>query len=334
MNEEISFKELCDLVSGSRITIVAGISDTGKSTLVRRLTDEISMTLIDSDIGQSDMGPPSVVSLGMRRNGSFHMTDGYFVGSVTPARHFLQLLAGVSRMARKCDHYPLIVNTTGLATGDIGRTLLTEKINAIMPDLIITIATGNELSYLDAFRNCGIEIVNLKPSPEVRDKSRAERNYIRSKAFKDHFRGAVNKKISLQDTGIERSLLNNGESLNPVSLLSELGCDAVHFEVSGDEAIAVFKDQIPEPEKIALAFGTKVISAFTTEDFANLLVGIINQDGKFAGLGIIRSIDFQENVIEILTPAEEFSIVQFGTMKLDPVTFTSAGQFRPAFYRA
>ncbi|WP_424356856.1 Clp1/GlmU family protein [Methanocella sp. MCL-LM] len=334
MSESMSFEDLRDRVAGTRITLVAGISDTGKSTLVRRLADDIHSTVVDSDIGQSDMGPPSVVSLGYRREGRFHMTDGYFVGSVTPARHFLQLLAGVSRMVTKCERFPLIINTTGLATGGIGRTLLTEKINSVLPDLIITISTDNELSYLDAFQKCGIDIVNLKPGPDVRDKSRAERNLLRARAFKEHFEGSEVRSIKLEDIGIERSLLNNGDVVNPGAVKSELGFDAVHVEISGDEAIVVFKDRIPEPETISLAFGTKVISAYNTSDFQNLLVGINGPDGKFGGLGIVKSIDFGRKEIEVMTCAKEYSIIQFGTMKLDPVSFNSAGQFRPAFYRA
>ncbi|WP_048197781.1 Clp1/GlmU family protein [Methanocella arvoryzae] len=329
-----SFEDILDRVSRSRITLVAGISDTGKSTLVRRLADELPAMVVDSDIGQSDMGPPSVVSLGYRREGRFHMTDGYFVGSVTPARHFLQLMAGVSRMVLQCNRYPLIVNTTGLATGGIGRTLLTEKINAVSPDLIITISTDNELSYLNAFRKCGIEIMNMMPGPDVREKSRAERNLLRGRAFREHFEGASVQSIALQDTGIERSLLNNGAVVSPDTIRSELGFDAVHVEVSGDEAIAVFEDLVPERETIALAFGTKVISAYAASDFENVLVGIIDRDGHLSGLGIVKSIDFDRKVINILTCAKDFSVIQFGTMKLDPETFASAGQFLPSFYRA
>ena len=212
--------------------------------------------------------------------------------------------------------------------------MLTEKINSVLPDLIITISTNNELSYLDAFQKCGIDIINLKPGLDVRDKSRAERNLLRARAFKEHFEGSEVRSIKLKDIGIERSLLNNGDVVNPGAVKSELGFDAVHVEVSGDEAIAVFKDRMPEPEAIGLAFGTKVISAYTISDFQNLLVGINGPDGKFAGLGIVESIDFRRKEIDVLTCAKEYSIIQFGTMKLDPVNFNSAGQFRPAFYRA
>lgn len=334
MAGDLSFQELTDRVSRSRFTLVAGMTDTGKSTLIRRLADKLPATVIDSDIGQSDMGPPSVVSLGRRERGNFIMEDGYFVGSVTPARHFLQLLAGVSRMAKKCKNYPVILNTSGLATGGIGRTLVTEKINAICPDLIIAIAKEDELTYLNAFRNSDTDVIFLKPGSGAREKSRAERNLLRAKAFREHFLGARTLKIKLSEIGIERSLINNGTRLDPSFIQHDLGMEAVYLEVSGDDAVAVFKDKVPIPEKLAFAFGTKMISAYSCTDFVNLLVGTMSRKGLFAGLGIVRSIDFKQDLINILTPAFDFSIVQFGTMKLDPVTFTSAGQFLPAFYRA
>ena len=334
MKEVLSSKDLCNLVSNSRVTLVAGMTDTGKSTLVRRLAMDARASIIDSDIGQSDFGPPSVVSLARYVDNQVQTTDGYFVGSVNPVRHFLQLLTGVSRMAQTRDISPVIINTTGLVVGDIGRSLLTEKINALSPDLIIGLEKGTELAYLNAFQRCGGEVIRLQPAPEVRVKTVSERSMLRAKAFQKHFNGAETKCLLLDDIGIERSLLNNGVLADPAVLPSGVRSNVLHIEVSGDEAFIVFRDKIVEAKLIASTLGITTMHAVTCADFTNLLLGTMGPDGKFIGLGIIRSIDFKHRVIEIITNASDISVIQLGTMKLDPVTFSTAGQFRPTIFHA
>jgi polynucleotide 5'-hydroxyl-kinase GRC3/NOL9 len=156
-------ERLIAMASGHERIIIVGRVDTGKSTLVRNLADHMDAYVLDADIGQNDIGPPSVASLGERVDGRYRMIDGYFCGSTTSSRHFLQMIAGVSRMLPGDKKRPVLINTTGLATGKIGRALKTEKINAVKPDPIIGLETGNELKYLDAFAKAGAEVVKFRP---------------------------------------------------------------------------------------------------------------------------------------------------------------------------
>ena len=333
MAGNISFEDLCDRASRSRIIMVLGKTDTGKSTLVRRLSEEIPLTIIDSDIGQSDIGPPSVVSLGRLVSGVSVMEDGYFVGSVTPAGHFLQLIAGVSRMVTHAGDSPIIINTCGLVTGDMGRALKVEKINSVRPDMLVVIDHGNDLSYLDSFTGLGIDVYRFLPAPMVRVKSRSERLYLRTRAFREHFSNALVSSVNIDDVYIERSLLNNGEKIDHSMLPGDLRDQVVHIEMAGSEAMVIFERAISGLDRIAASIGADQIQAFVSDDFLNIVMGVYDESGRFQGLGIIRSIDFGQGRVDVYSPARQISVLQLGSIKLDPDYYLTSGQFKPITYR-
>lgn len=324
---------LLNIAAGHKRIIVIGQIDTGKSTLIKNMADHMDAYVLDADIGQNDIGPPAVVSLGERTKGRYRMIDGYFCGSTSPSGHFLQMMAGISRMLSQCNGRPVLINTTGLATGEIGRVIKTEKINAIRPDLIIGLETGNELRYLDTFARAGATVVKFRPHPMVTSRSRIERDRLREANFRAHFQSAVSSSHRLDSTGVERSLLCNGEP-REVTLPSEpAGTEVVHAEVSGDEALVIFKDSTGDLGKTATSLDVGMIHYCNVADFNGTLVGLVGLKGNLLGLGIIASVDFSEGEILIFSRVERFSVLQFGSMKLDAIKFSTAGPFRLQAYR-
>jgi polynucleotide 5'-hydroxyl-kinase GRC3/NOL9 len=330
MTDERDISHLIDLVAGSRIAIVIGNTDTGKSTLIKRIAERIDVSIVDADIGQSDIGPPTVVSLGEDRNGRYHMIDGYFCGSTTPSGHFLQLMAGMARMAGQAKRSPVLINTIGLATGDIGRSLNTEVINALKPDLIIGISEGDELAYLDVFQRTGAQIVHLPVSPYVKKKTASERTQNRQLAFAEHFQNASSKTLSFGQFAVERSLLFNGTKKDIYGDIH----DILYVEVSGSEAVAVSESRIMDIDDFILELGVGTLYVYTIDAFAGALVGLMDSDGRFLGLGIIESIDFKNEQIRIYTTVTGFSVMQFGSIKLKLPDFAYGGPFHPKIFRA
>ena len=326
MADEAIPEALEDMVSRSRVAIFIGRNDTGKSTLIRDIADKLDVSIIDADIGQSDIGPPSVVSLGEKRNGRYRMVDGYFCGSTSPAKHLLQLLAGTSRMAARVKKFPALVNTTGLATGEVGRILKTEKINALSPDLIVGIG-GKELYYLDAFGRGAARVIRLPVSPFARIKTRAERTRLRQQAFAGHFAGGRLATFPFQSFSTERSLLFNG--ISPGSR-----DDVLRIDVSGAEAMAVVSDRFQGARELMNDLGVRLLHLYHPEDFKGALVGLVDDKGIFAGLGIIEAMDFDSEEISLFTPARYFSILQFGSIRLDPRDFSYRGTFTGLVLRA
>jgi polynucleotide 5'-hydroxyl-kinase GRC3/NOL9 len=333
MAENGFLDRLLETVSRHERTMVIGQMDTGKSTLVKNVADRMGALVLDTDIGQNDIGPPATVTIGERAGGRYRRIDGYFCGSVSPSRHFLQMIAGLSRLLARAGKRPVLINTTGLATGDIGRALKTEKINAARPDLIIGLEFEDELKYLDAFSRAGIEVLRFKPHPEVRDRSRAVRDRTREAMFQAHFSGASASAHRLEEIAIERSLLGNGIPADAATLSQFAGARVVHAEVAGNEGLIIFGDGRVDLQKMAPELEVKVLYSYHIMDFPGALVGLYGERGLFLGLGLIESIDFTEGLVHVFSTVREFSLMQFGSMRLNPSDFTSAGPLQPQVYR-
>lgn len=107
--------------------MVIGEPDTGKSTLVALLarwfwSTSHKVAVVDSDVGQADVGPPGFVSYGfverditslqsVTRNGS------YLVGNTSPYRSTLSVMSGTYacvNAAQKQGADVILIDTCGL----------------------------------------------------------------------------------------------------------------------------------------------------------------------------------------------------------------------------
>ena len=82
-----------ELLKG-RIILVLGSVDTGKTTLVTYLANSLvkrgkRVAIVDADVGQSDIGPPTTIGLGLVESPIKKMREAkrlamYFVGAISP----------------------------------------------------------------------------------------------------------------------------------------------------------------------------------------------------------------------------------------------------------
>ncbi len=186
------------LDAGGGVAMVIGENDAGKTTLTTYLANEllaegITVSIVDSDIGQSDIGPPTTVALGEPRE-PFPMLHTikeeamYFVGSISPVGHMLPLLVGVDKMLAKAKGKAVLINTTGLVRG-AGMALKTHKIELLDPDFILALERGDELEeLLGPFHHK--RILRLGVSKMARARTQHERRAQRINAMRKYFGGA------------------------------------------------------------------------------------------------------------------------------------------------
>jgi polynucleotide 5'-hydroxyl-kinase GRC3/NOL9 len=125
-----------DVAAAARVTLVLGATDTGKTTLVTRLAGALaaagrSVGVVDADLGQSDVGPPTTVGLGRVRQPIAHLADAElialeFLGATSPARCMRETAEATARLVRRaldlgCDR--VLVDTSGLVAGPFGVAL-------------------------------------------------------------------------------------------------------------------------------------------------------------------------------------------------------------------
>jgi polynucleotide 5'-hydroxyl-kinase GRC3/NOL9 len=131
---------------GAAMILVIGGADTGKTSLIEELVDELSreslIGIVDADIGQTHLGPPTTVAWGKVKGGfkgwdRITIEDFYFTGAISPPGNLLPLTVGTKLMADKalagCDR--VFVDTTGLVEDPVGRVLKQQKIDILAPDV-------------------------------------------------------------------------------------------------------------------------------------------------------------------------------------------------------
>lgn len=177
--------------------LLIGATDSGKSTLVKYLVERlikenIRVSLVDSDIGQSTLGLPGTISMKVFSNErdieDFRFEKMFFVGSVNPAKNISLMIDGSKRMVDICKEKSEIsfMDTTGLISGEIGRALKIGKIRAIKPEHIIAIQRHDELEHI--LKLIGdIHIHRFKASSMAKCRDREDRMRYRKKKFLDYF---------------------------------------------------------------------------------------------------------------------------------------------------
>ena len=157
---------------GGRLFVI-GASDSGKTTFLLFMLNFLikkgkRVGMLDLDIGQSSIGPPTTVGFGIANKEVKVLTEIepkklYFVGSVSPKGHLLQILIGAEKLIREVEKHRvdhLLVDTTGLVDGPVAEILKEGKIEIINPDFIILFEEKEEreiflfLSFLIDNRSC------------------------------------------------------------------------------------------------------------------------------------------------------------------------------------
>ncbi len=205
-------ERLASVVRGT--VLVVGAVDTGKSTLVRylwsRLSGQTPLAVIDADIGQSVLGPPTTQTLRLATpdDPSAFPPRGrmarWFVGAISPRGHMLPTVIGVSRLvalAKRWGAQTILVDTTGMVAPHVGGVALKwAKFDLVRPDVVIALQRERELEPLIAPWRYSrrFRLIELPVSPLVRVRTRAERVSWRQYRFRVYFRRARDLEIPVE----------------------------------------------------------------------------------------------------------------------------------------
>lgn len=307
------------LKNGWQKVLVIGGVDTGKSTYCGYLISHLlengrQAVLIDADVGQKDIGPPACITSGYPvRSSSLSETPPerfYFVGAVSPARHFLPMVSGTRALMEAAPGDFKIINTTGMIHG-IGRVLKGYKIESLRPDVIVGIERAHELSsILRAHRNH--PVLRLSPSPLAVPKSPIQRAYAREASFQRYFEAGSEVTLDCRGLIFQRTLLFSGKRLKRQPFL--------YCEKTSEGVLAVSEG----PSELN---GVTVLPAGFEE---HLLCGLEDESSDGLGLALIRRINFRAMSITLFTPvpSDRIRIIQFGDIYLDTLG-RSLDQRRP-----
>lgn len=184
--------------------VLLGGADTGKTTfafaLVRdALARDIPTAIVDADLGQSSIGPPTTIGLALPRKGDnleeLRIDALYFVGDTSPFGHLLQSIVGTKLLVQKAlaaRAQLVVVDTSGLITSAMGQALKYHEIQIAECKHVVALQRSTELDYVlrsvshyqkPLVHNLSVPIEAKRIPLEVRAQTRRKR-------FQSYFQGA------------------------------------------------------------------------------------------------------------------------------------------------
>jgi polynucleotide 5'-hydroxyl-kinase GRC3/NOL9 len=206
---------LRELMPRGGTVLILGASDSGKSTLARFLMERllaqgVRVAFLDADIGQSSLGLPGTVSMRVFRSpgelSDFTPERISFIGALSPARAIAMLIdatRALSVAARAAGAGVVVVDTTGLVTGEVGRALKMGKIRALRPDHIMALQRHEELEHILSLVE-GPKVHRLRASRLARRRSRPARIAYREGRLSSYMKGARAAALKAEGLGFTR----------------------------------------------------------------------------------------------------------------------------------
>lgn len=244
------------LGESSKTIIVLGASDSGKTTFVEQLAAICSprkkTAIVDIDPGQSHIGPPTTVAWSIIEEKfegweKLKIKDFYFVGDTSPRGNLLPLITGARIMWDKASRQAekIIIDTTGLVMGAIGKILKLHLVDLLKPEIIFALCKNNELDHiLSFFHNIkSPRIFKIPVPPEVTTKDFSLRRGYRQKKFRDYFKAAKEIEFIREEIGISKEFSSDYLNLRLVSLRDKN---------NEDMALGIIKNINREKDKIII----------------------------------------------------------------------------------
>ena len=230
--------------------VLLGAADSGKTTWVRDAVLALtgagrSVAVVDSDLGQSEIGPPGTIGAALALPGAefrslrdLPLMAGYFIGAVSPARLALEVCVGTvqtARAAKKSRPDLVLVDTDGYVQGNPARQFKRRLCELLLPQVVLALTRAEELDpLLKAFAKLDTpEVWRVPVQTAVQHKTSAARATRRAARFLSALDGSEPLVFSLDDVALQGTLLGTGDPLphHLIQFLSQsLGRPALYAE--------------------------------------------------------------------------------------------------------
>ena len=318
------------LKKGDRVMLLGGV-DSGKSSLSlyllnRAVSSGLRAALVDSDVGQSDVGPPGTIGVLVRDRPVIHprleeADHIFFVGDTSPRGHFLQMIVGLREAVSAAydDGAELvIVNTTGFVSGGAARALKSSKMAIVKPSKVVLMG---RTPRFDRHVPPSVRVLSVEPLPQDAGKDHAVRRETRRLMFSEILSRCRPVEISARDVYLLNTMLFSGDPCpEHVDTFSKVLEVPVVYLEECEDAILVIAERRPARSKtlsLSKMLG-KEVRVGRVDSYRGLYVGLLNSEGSLSGLGIIADVDFSEGRISLLSQVEEFSGIALGWIRLSP----------------
>jgi len=332
---EDAAKQILSLKAPATVMVVGGM-DSGKTSFCTFLVNEAVMNksktcVVDADLGQSDVGPPSTVGFTyvtepVKDLFDINAQDAVFVGSTSPSGAISRLIEGLSQLKNRLTEEGvelLVINTDGWVEGEEAAAYKVQLTEKVEPTAVVGMQRENELTpILDALH--GVKIFAVDSPQMIQPRSREKRKLLRELSYKKYMKGAKMQSFSLGWLKAEGSIFGAGVPLarkRLEALANLLGNRPIYAEETVAAIFAVLRNSVSVSEeqiKAAEKSFSKKVKVIREGDEEGLLMGLKDEENNFLGIGILDGVDYKRKILKIYTPVnEKVSTLCFGQIKLD-----------------
>lgn len=243
---------------GQGVVVVIGGADTGKTTLCTFLINfltgkETPVAVVDADIGQTDLGPPTTMGAGEVTAYAVSLSqirpsERLFIGLTSPGYAKGKVIRSVKRLVR---HHSkpgkvVIVNTDGWVDGNEAVLYKLEMLDELEPNITLGIGSSGISRVLQASKRAAL----IVGSPDtIKERTRVDRRELRAMGYQKYLAGASIKTYRMNEVTLSHCLRPDALDLSrlPRTLLHNVKDAIVGFLDSDDflQEIGILKEILP-----------------------------------------------------------------------------------------
>ena len=317
--------------------MVLGDVDAGKTSfstflINKSLQCKVLPSIIDVDLGQSDIGPPTAIGFSFISKPSIDLFSEkpaviFFTGQTSAKGITQRVGSGLEAILSQVPEGKgdlTVINTDGWISGNGAHSYKKGLIRKARSEVIIGIQRSDELEpILSPMEKEGFKALRLSASPAVKKRGREERQAMREQSYKKYLGEPTVRSLQMNWVELEYTPLGQGNRVDVtrvVTLEKALRTKIVYCEERGQEIfIVIDKTGIVDEEDVSAAetLYQKDVYVVKEGDENGLLVSLLNNNRDFLGLGILSKLDYKNRVLKICTSCKDkISIVQFGQVKI------------------
>jgi polynucleotide 5'-kinase involved in rRNA processing len=162
--------------------------------LVNKLLNDRKIRVIDADIGQTDLGPPTTIARAAPLQPIASLLElapdaQLFIGHTSPSYVQRKLIQSIQKLSASNQGLLTIINTDGWVAEPEAILYKIDLITAVNPDLVLGLEYENELQPILA--GVGAHSMKIAAARNALGRSRGDRRNIRVSSYRRFLEGAV-----------------------------------------------------------------------------------------------------------------------------------------------
>ena len=324
------------------VVLVVGSVDSGKTTFCTWLANEflrqgLGVSVIDADLGQSDIGLPTTLGVGFPRRSVGHLREikcekAYFVGSTSPVGHLLPVMVGTKRLldwAIAKGVNGVLVDTDGLVWNGSGISLKQYQFELLQPTHVVLLEKRRELEHFFRMWNSiqWTRVFRLPVSSAVVGKSPEQRRQYREQRFREWLAGCREMTFSIDRVRFRNTWLRQGWEWTVESVSQRLGMsqrEILYAEQMGRTLVVLTSDSDfvgrREDHSFSLPEGIRTVRWASLQEFQQVVVGLLDSQDELMGVALAIDLDFSSRRLRVLSPPivpARVRTIVFGSLRVD-----------------